>query len=108
VPTFVGASREGFRPGKLLSKQLVLFVLAGFDCGAAGALTVANTLFIQTQVGKAELTALCSLRASRFLRAGQIFQRVRSLVCIRVPVKAKVNHELSADDGSGNTPQVYS
>ena len=29
--------------------KLVLFVLAGFGCGAAGALTLANTLFIQPQ-----------------------------------------------------------
>jgi branched-chain amino acid transport system permease protein len=29
--------------------KLMLFVLAGFGCGAAGALTVANTLFIQPQ-----------------------------------------------------------
>jgi branched-chain amino acid transport system permease protein len=29
--------------------KFVLFVLAGFGCGAAGALTLANTLFIQPQ-----------------------------------------------------------
>jgi len=29
--------------------KLVLFVLASFGCGAAGALTLANTLFIQPQ-----------------------------------------------------------
>jgi branched-chain amino acid transport system permease protein len=29
--------------------KLVLFVLAGVGCGAAGALTLANTLFIQPQ-----------------------------------------------------------
>ncbi|MCX4825886.1 branched-chain amino acid ABC transporter permease [Streptomyces sp. NBC_01142] len=29
--------------------KLMLFVLAGFGCGAAGALTLANTLFIQPQ-----------------------------------------------------------
>jgi hypothetical protein len=53
-------------------------------------------------------TALFSLCASRFLCAGQSIQCARSLVCIRFPIKTKVNHELPADDGPGNTAQVYS
>ncbi len=53
-------------------------------------------------------TALYSLCAARFLRAGQRFQRTRSLVCIRLPIKAKVDHKLPADDGPGNTAQVHS
>jgi branched-chain amino acid transport system permease protein len=40
------AASLGVRVGRL---KFVLFVLAGFGCGAAGALTVANTLFIQPQ-----------------------------------------------------------
>jgi branched-chain amino acid transport system permease protein len=32
---------------RVFTGRLVLFVLAGFGCGAAGALTLANTLFIQ-------------------------------------------------------------
>jgi hypothetical protein len=53
-------------------------------------------------------TALCSLCVCRFLRGGQSFQCARSFVCIRVPIKAKVNHKFPADDGPRNTPQVYS
>lgn len=34
---------------RVRSIKLLLFVLAGFGCGAAGALTLANTLFIQPQ-----------------------------------------------------------
>ncbi len=40
------AASLGVRVGPL---KFVLFVLAGFGCGAAGALTLANTLFIQPQ-----------------------------------------------------------
>lgn len=40
------AASLGVRVGPL---KLMLFVLAGFGCGAAGALTLANTLFIQPQ-----------------------------------------------------------
>ena len=40
------AASLGVRVGRL---KFVLFVLAGFGCGAAGALTLANTLFIQPQ-----------------------------------------------------------
>jgi len=40
------AASLGVRVGRL---KLVLFMLAGFGCGAAGALTLANTLFIQPQ-----------------------------------------------------------
>lgn len=53
-------------------------------------------------------TALRLLCAARFLCAGQSSQRPRSLVCIRVPVKAKVDHKPPPDDGPGNTPQVHS
>jgi len=34
---------------RTLSVKFVVFVLSGFGCGAAGALILANTLFIQTQ-----------------------------------------------------------
>jgi branched-chain amino acid transport system permease protein len=40
------AASLGVRVGPL---KFLLFVLAGFGCGAAGALTLANTLFIQPQ-----------------------------------------------------------
>jgi branched-chain amino acid transport system permease protein len=40
------AASLGVRVGRL---KFILFVLAGFGCGAAGALTLANTLFIQPQ-----------------------------------------------------------
>jgi branched-chain amino acid transport system permease protein len=40
------AASVGVRVGPI---KLLLFVLAGFGCGAAGALTLANTLFIQPQ-----------------------------------------------------------
>jgi branched-chain amino acid transport system permease protein len=40
------AASVGVRVGPL---KFLLFVLAGFGCGAAGALTLANTLFIQPQ-----------------------------------------------------------
>jgi branched-chain amino acid transport system permease protein len=40
------AASLGVRVGPL---KFLLFVLAGFGCGAAGALTLANTLFIQAQ-----------------------------------------------------------
>jgi branched-chain amino acid transport system permease protein len=40
------AASLGVRVGRL---KFILFVLAGFGCGAAGALTVANTLFIQPE-----------------------------------------------------------
>jgi branched-chain amino acid transport system permease protein len=40
------AASLGVRVGRL---KFALFVLAGFGCGAAGALTLANTLFIQPQ-----------------------------------------------------------
>ena len=51
--------------------------------------------------------ALYSLCASLFLRTGQSFQRAGGLVCIRVPIKAKVGHKLAANDGPGNTPQIH-
>ena len=53
-------------------------------------------------------TALRLLCAARFLCAGQSSQRPRSLVCIRVPVKAKVDHKPPPDDGPGNALQVHS
>jgi len=40
------AASLGVRVGRL---KFILFVLAGFGCSAAGALTVANTLFIQPE-----------------------------------------------------------
>jgi branched-chain amino acid transport system permease protein len=40
------AASLGVRVGRL---KFILFVLAGFGCGAAGAMTLANTLFIQPQ-----------------------------------------------------------
>jgi branched-chain amino acid transport system permease protein len=40
------AASLGVRVGRL---KFILFVLAGFGCGAGGALTVANTLFIQPE-----------------------------------------------------------
>src|ERR1700722_6901864 len=49
-----------------------------------------------------------SLFAARFFRAVQSFQRARSLVCLRFPIKAKVGHKLSANDDPGNTAQVHS
>jgi hypothetical protein len=54
--------------------------------------------------GFADIASTCVYSLS----AAQSFQRARSLVCIRVPVKAKVSHKLPADDGPGNTPQVHS